>query len=260
MEEEAVVFERRSPAVAVVVAIAVVADVLETGARRRDAGASADDLEADDATDCGREVLSLIMDTGRAPIFVLGCSSTLLVPILLVPGARIDVDRAMPVFAPMLAGACILLLLLLLLLLPLPPPPIKAACAEARAAALLSGDGDRESSPSFSTSSSSSSCSASSLVVCSVLGGAPPNMVMGRWRCCGFGASSSADDGDTFRRPAAMVPGGNSRLRRLEASRLGSCDGIGSREGDSSMVGCSLLMLGDNADYLACAIAVSQAL
>ena len=103
-------------------------------------------------------------------------------------------------------------------------PPINAACADALAASLLSGEGECDSSFTFPTTSSF-------LVDCSMLGA--PNMVIGRG--LGFGGSSSVGGSTSFLSPPDIVPGGSSILLLFDASFFGSCEGIGSREGDSSM-------------------------
>lgn len=190
------------------------------GALSRDVGgASVDVFEVVDATDCGRDVLSLSMDMGLVPIFERPASAALLAA-LLVLGALIDVALAIPAFGAALALAVVF------------PTPISAACALALAASLLSGEGERD-------VSGVSSCSLSSLVACNGLGS--PNIVTGRCLDCGCdGGSSSAGDSAAavLERVAApeMVPGGRRRLRRLEASFLGRREGCGRRVGESSIL------------------------
>lgn len=187
--------------------------VLGAGALSLDVLASAVGLAAVEAADCGREVLSLSIDTGLPAIFDRLCSSGFPVPFLLDAGTLIDVERAMPDFGAAPAVVCGL------------PPPINAACADALAASLLSGEGERD--------SPSSSCSTSSLVDCSALGN--PNIVMGR--CLG-GPSSVGDNSPLLVTPE-IVPGGSSKLRLFAPSFFGTGDGIGRREGDSSIfAGC----------------------
>jgi hypothetical protein len=217
--EVVVVFDLRKP---------LVVEVFGAGALSRDVDTSADVFEAVDATDCGRDVLSLSMDMGLvlAAIFDRPASAA-----FLVLGALIDVARAMPDFGAVLALARALTCAFAF--------PINAACALALAASLLSDDGDGE-----REVSGVSSCSLSSLVTCSGL--CSPNIVTGRCLICGcegaiVGASSSAGDSAVaaLERVVApeMVPGGRSRLRRLEAlAFFVRRDGCGSRVGESSMI------------------------
>jgi hypothetical protein len=191
------------------------------GALKRDeTGGSVEDLELVEATDSGRAVLSLTIDRGLAAL----AGGGLPIPMRLEPGALIDVVRAMPVFgtAVVLGGAFV------------SESPINAANAEALSDSRLSGDGDRE--------VSALPSSTSSFVVCNVRG--IPIVVMGR---C-LGGFSSVGESKPFLKPPDIDPGGNSKLRLFAPFFCGSCESIGSRdgEGSSSMVGLLLCRTATN--------------